>query len=165
MFQELRSKSTLVFGCGNTLMGDDGFGPAVIDHLIQNYPLPDRVLAEDVGTGIRDLLFDLLLDPPPSCRILIIDAAHREGLAVGQLAEIELGQVEPAKSNDFAVHQFPSLNILEELSRLEGIEVKILTVRAGEMPGEVRQGLSPEVRDAVPPACDWIMEHVAPERE
>ena len=26
-------QAILIFGCGNTLWGDDGFGPAVIEHL------------------------------------------------------------------------------------------------------------------------------------
>ena len=54
-------KSILIFGCGNILWGDDGFGPAVIAHLKEHYLLPDDVLALDVGTSIRDILFDLIL--------------------------------------------------------------------------------------------------------
>ena len=50
-------KSILIFGCGNTLWGDDGFGPAVIEHLHRHYQLPEDVI---VGTSIRDLLFDLV---------------------------------------------------------------------------------------------------------
>jgi coenzyme F420 hydrogenase subunit delta len=60
---EMFEKSILIFGCGNILWGDDGFGPAVIQCLNEQYRLPADVLALDVGTSIRDLLFDLC---PPS---------------------------------------------------------------------------------------------------
>ena len=33
--------STVIFGCGNLIMGDDGFGPAVIEELKENYQLPE----------------------------------------------------------------------------------------------------------------------------
>jgi coenzyme F420 hydrogenase subunit delta len=49
----LFDKSTLVFGWGNILFGDDGFGPAVVKYLQDNYPLPEEVLALDAGTSYR----------------------------------------------------------------------------------------------------------------
>ena len=61
MIAKIFDKSVVVFGCGNILYGDDGFGPAVIKHLQENYPLPADVLVLDVGTSIRDILFDLVL--------------------------------------------------------------------------------------------------------
>ncbi len=54
-------KSVLIFGCGNILYGDDGFGPAVIEHLFHHYQLPEGRPGLDVGTCIRDILFDLVL--------------------------------------------------------------------------------------------------------
>ena len=57
MIKDLFEKSVLIFGCGNILWGDDGFGPAVIQRLKEHYRLPGNVLAMDVGTSIRDILF------------------------------------------------------------------------------------------------------------
>ena len=54
-------KEILILGCGNTLFGNDGFGPKVIQYLNENYTFPDFVLSLDAGTGIRDYVFDLLL--------------------------------------------------------------------------------------------------------
>ena len=48
MIGQLFEKSILVFGCGNILFGDDGFGPAVVNHLQEKYSLPDDVLVMDV---------------------------------------------------------------------------------------------------------------------
>ncbi|HKJ65521.1 MAG TPA: hydrogenase maturation protease [Desulfopila sp.] len=53
----------MIFGCGNRIMGDDGFGPAVIDMLSSRYRLPDSVVAVDAGTAVREYLFDYLLSP------------------------------------------------------------------------------------------------------
>jgi coenzyme F420 hydrogenase subunit delta len=33
---EYRDKPIIIFGCGNILFGDDGFGPAVAEELQQN---------------------------------------------------------------------------------------------------------------------------------
>ncbi len=41
MYQALLQKKILVFGCGNPLMGDDGFGPAVIEHITKTHPQTD----------------------------------------------------------------------------------------------------------------------------
>ncbi len=72
--QDLFTKPVLIFGCGNVLIGDDGFGPAVIDHLLANFDLPGGVAAFDVGTSARELLFDLVLMPDKPKVIFIVDA-------------------------------------------------------------------------------------------
>ncbi|HSO08623.1 MAG TPA: hydrogenase maturation protease, partial [Desulfoprunum sp.] len=53
--------STVIFGCGNVVMGDDGYGPAVVDALNSRYQLPPGVEAIDAGTCIREYLFDYIL--------------------------------------------------------------------------------------------------------
>ncbi len=158
MIKELFTKPVVVLGCGNTLFGDDGFGPVVIDHLLRNHELPQTVMAEDVGTGVRELLFDLLLSPQKPRRIIIVDATDRPGLEPGELAELAVEDIGESKTNDFSVHQFPSLNLLAELSTT--LEVRILAVRVANIPAEVQPGLSPAVAAAVPRACDWIMGQV-----
>ena len=76
MIKDLFEKSVLIFGCGNILWGDDGFGPAVIERLKEHYRLPANVLAMDVGTSIRDILFDLVLSDKKPRKIFIIDAVE-----------------------------------------------------------------------------------------
>ena len=51
----------LILGVGNLLFGDDGFGPAVAEHLDKLYAPSDDVYIMDVGTGVRKLLFTLTL--------------------------------------------------------------------------------------------------------
>ncbi|NCC77733.1 MAG: hydrogenase maturation protease, partial [Clostridia bacterium] len=77
---QIKSLPKVVFlGCGNILLGDDGFGPAVIERL-QRAALPETVEAIDVGTSIREHLLDYLLDPRlRPRRLVVVDAAYREG--------------------------------------------------------------------------------------
>jgi coenzyme F420 hydrogenase subunit delta len=150
----------LIFGCGNTLMGDDGFGPAVIERLQTRHTLPASVWVEDVGTSIRDILFDLLLAPQKPKMILIIDAARQDGRPPGELFELPVDQIASEKVNDFSVHHFPSLNLLKELSETADVEVRVLTVQVKCLPEEIQAGLSPEVEAAIPLACDWALARI-----
>jgi len=146
----------LVFGCGNILMGDDGFGPEVIACLQTRHTLPSSVWAEDVGTSIRDILFDLLLAPQKPKMILIIDAAQQDRRPPGELFELAVDQIASEKVNDFSVHHFPSLNLLKELAESGEVQVRVLTVQVDFIPKEIQAGLSPAVSAAIPLACDWV---------
>ncbi len=66
----------LILGVGNLLFGDDGFGPAVVEDLLQNYAIPEDIYVMDVGTGVRKLLFTLLLGDVQPAEIVIVDACH-----------------------------------------------------------------------------------------
>jgi len=158
MIKELFTKPVVVLGCGNTLFGDDGFGPEVIEHLHRESALPETVLAEDVGTSVRELLFDLLLSPQKPRLLIIVDATDRSELQPGELRELAIEDIGENKTNDFSVHQFPSLNLLAELGSV--VEVRILAVRVANIPSQVQPGLSPAVAAAVPQACAWIMGQV-----
>lgn len=155
--QDLFDKPVLVFGCGNTLVGDDGFGPAVIDYLSAHYTLPSHAAAFDAGTGIRELLFDLALMPKKPRLIFIIDAVSDSPNAPGEIFEIDMNLIPAIKINDFSLHQFPSVNLLRELREDAGVEIRVLAVQVKEIPEEVRPGLSDQVRAAIPRACEWLV--------
>lgn len=155
VISQIYAKPLLVFGCGNTLLGDDGFGSAVIAQLLAGPPLPAACAVLDVGTASRELLFDLLLAPVKPRLLLVIDAADPSDLAPGQLRELPLDDIAAPKANDFSLHQFPSLNLLAELADLGGVTVRVLAVKAGIIPETVRPGLSPAVAAAVPQAAAW----------
>src|ERR687883_578299 len=64
-----------VVGLGNVLMGDDAFGPYVIEALEAAYSLPPNVSAQDLGTPSLDLTgyiedFDALV---------FVDTVHSRG--------------------------------------------------------------------------------------
>ena len=150
-------KEVLVFGCGNTLLGDDGFGPAVMEYLGKNFELPPSVLAMDVGTGIRGILFDLMLVEPKPRKLIVIDAVDYPDRLPGELFEIPVGGMPASKVSDFSLHQFPTVNVLKELAEHSGMEVQILVVQVESIPDEVRPGLSGPVAEAVPRACEYLV--------
>lgn len=163
MISELFKKSVLIFGCGNILWGDDGFGPAVIARLKEQYRLPDDVLALDVGTSIRDILFDLVLSEKKPKKIVIIDAVEYPDRQPGEIFEIPVEGIPDKKTSDFSLHQFPTVNMLQELKEHSPIEVKILVAQVESIPDEVKPGLSPVMAAAVEAACQLLVAEVGGE--
>ena len=156
MDTQIYKKEILIFGCGNTLFGNDGFGPGVVDYLNENHKLPDTVLAMDVGTGIRDFMFDLLLMENKPQKVIIIDAVTIKGREQGEVFEIDLARVPAEKMSDFSLHQSPSSNLLSQL-RDSGVDVNVLGMHTASIPNEIKPGLCPRAMQAIPVAAAWIM--------
>lgn len=156
MILELMSSRMLILGCGNTLFGDDGFGPAVVETLEDTKNLPAGAYAMDVGTSLSDLLFDLALTPQKPDLLLILDAVDLPGHSPGDVFELALEEIPDNKQSDFSMHQFPSINLLQELRSQGGVEVRILAVQISQIPEQVRPGLSSEVQAALPLACNKV---------
>jgi coenzyme F420 hydrogenase subunit delta len=152
-------KNILIFGCGNTLFGNDGFGPEVINYFNAHHTLPDGVLALDAGTGIRDFVFDLLLMEKKPEKVLIIDAVTVEGKEQGEIFEIDLPDVPKEKMSDFSLHQSPSSNLLTQL-RDQDVDVKILGMHTASIPNEIAPGLCPKAQKSIPIACEWIIKEI-----
>lgn len=154
MFQ----KRVMVFGCGNILKGDDGLGPAVINMLETQGGLPQDVGLLDVGTSIRQVLFDMLLMDPKPGRIIVVDAVTEPSRNPGEFWEIDVDTMIPKAIKDFSLHQFPSTNLLKELKEQTGIDVRILVMQAGRIPDEIDDHLTPEVTAALPQVAARIRE-------
>jgi coenzyme F420 hydrogenase subunit delta len=151
--------STVIFGCGNAIMGDDGFGPAVIAELTARRLLPDDVSAVDAGTGIREYLFDYLLAPDTRPeRLIVLDAVDFPDRRPGEVFALDALSVPPKKIHDFSLHQFPSVNLLQELQEHTGVRVDILAAQVTEIPDAIAPGLSAAMAGAVPLACEKILQ-------
>jgi coenzyme F420 hydrogenase subunit delta len=161
MIEQLFEKSILVFGCGNILLGDDGFGPAVVDYLRENYSLPEEVLVMDVGTGIRDILFDLTLSDKKPQKIIIVDAVNLPNKKPGEVFEIPMGSMPENKTSDFSLHQFPTVNLLTELQNHTSIQVKIIVAQTGEIPYTIKPGLTKVMQEAIEKACRRILPYLS----
>jgi coenzyme F420 hydrogenase subunit delta len=153
----MTSETLLVFGCGNPLFGDDGFGPSVIEQLNRDYILPENMNCLDAGTSIRDLLFDIVLSEVKPKKIIIIDACDRAGKRPGEVFEIDVDEVSAQKSSDFSLHQFPTVNMLKEIRDYTSTEVRVLAVQISEIPPFVREGLSAPVENAIPEMCLFLL--------
>ena len=152
---EYCNKSMIIFGCGNILFGDDGFGPAVVEKLIQNYTIPEDVSVINAGTSVRDILFNIELDEKRPNTIIIVDAVDI-GRRPGEIFEIDLEEIPEKKIDDFSMHQMPTSNLLRELRNLCGVEVRILSCQVEHIPEEVEPGLSKVLKEKVKEMCDKI---------
>ena len=151
--------STVIFGCGNVVMGDDGYGPAVVDELNSRYELPEDVEAIDVGTCVREHLFDYVLSAEgrPD-RIIILDAVDFPDRKPGDVFLMDTSAIPPKKIHDFSLHQFPTVNLLVELEQHTGIRVYILAAQVECIPEEITPGLSPAMSAAVSVACEKVLQ-------
>ncbi len=147
----------MVFGCGNVIMGDDGFGPAVVDQLNSCFDLPADIQAVDVGTCVREYLFDYLLtEEGRPKKIIILDAVDFPDRTPGEVFHILPNEIPAKKIHDFSLHQFPTVNLLQELEQNTGIEILILAAQIEYIPEEIAPGLSPAMSKAVTHACEEI---------
>lgn len=152
------AKRVLILGCGNVLFGDDGFGPEVAQKLLADYELPEDVYVLDTGTGVREILFDMVIGGHRPEKIVIVDAMD-VGKPAGELFELPLDNIPANKTDDFSLHQVPTSNLLKELRDLCGVEIRIIACQTGYIPKEVTQGLSEPMQKAVPKACEMILDY------
>lgn len=151
--------STVIFGCGNLIMGDDGFGPTVVEKLTNEYDLPEWATAIDAMTGIREYLFDYLLsEEGRPTHIIILDAVDFEDREPGEVFLIDSSSIPAKKIHDFSLHQFPTVNLLHELEEHTGIKVTIIAAQAEYIPEEIEEGLSASMTKAVSEACEMIVQ-------
>ena len=143
-------------GCGNTLFGDDGFGPAVIDYLEKYHKAPKDVSILDVGTGAREILFTIALTEKKPKRIIVIDALDCQKKP-GEIFTIPVDNLPEKKIDDFSLHQLPTSNLLKELKDLCHVEVILLAAQPECIPETVKPGLSKKLRDAVPKVSEYIV--------
>lgn len=156
MYLDLFDKDVLVVGCGNPLLGDDGFGPAVIQSLEAQDILGDHIGLFDAGTSVRELLFDLLLARKMPQKLILIDAVQQSNLLPGEIVCIDVDQIPENKKADYSLHQFPTINMLKELRDTSAIDIDIYAVQVGIIPQRVKQGLSGPVKEAIPKLCQLI---------
>ncbi|MDD2463532.1 MAG: hydrogenase maturation protease [Desulfobulbus sp.] len=152
----------VILGCGNALLGDDGFGPAVIERLEQT-GLPQQVQAIDVGTSVREHLLDYLMAPNlrPSS-LIIVDATYLDGQQPGTVSQCRPADLASCKVHDFSLHQFPTVNLLSELQLETGIDVVLLLAQAATVPEEIAPGLTPAMAQAVERATEMILHRISP---
>jgi len=157
MLKPIAEYDCLVLGCGNLLIGDDGFGPAVIRHMEEHHTVPDTVALIDCGTSIRDILFDIILSPRKPRRVIIVDVTDTPPMAAGDIREIDIDQIRPEKRCDFALHQFPGINLLKEIKDETRVDIRVFVTQVSGMPSEVKPGLSEPVLRAIPAMCERIL--------
>lgn len=149
------NKDVLILGCGNPLFGDDGFGPAVAEYIIEHCRVPSNVAVMDVGTSIREILFNFLVFEKKPQALVIVDALDC-GHEPGEVFKASIEEIPEKKIHDFSLHLMPTLNMLQELRDLAKVEVIILATQPSYIPEEVEEGLTEPVEKAVKETADYI---------
>jgi len=146
-----------VLGVGNTLLGDDGFGPCCVQRFMELYQIPDNVHVLDGGTSalfLAPFLDDLDV-------LYVVDTVSGDGdpgtihcFSEEQLAAGDL-------QRRMSPHQVGLMEILE-LCRLRDTApdvVEMLTVIPKDM--SVKMGLSSKVEPAVVKVIALLVERLA----
>jgi hydrogenase maturation protease len=152
-----RSRSIGVVGLGNVLMGDDAFGPWVVQVLLAEHVFPEGVAVNDLGTPGLDLLpwvSDLEA-------LILVDTVR---------AEAPPGTIRLYRRDDILRHP-PGTRLSPHDP---GVKEALLTAEfAGQAPREVllvgavpertemAVGLSPALRGAVPAAVLEVLGELA----
>jgi len=135
----------LVLGIGNTLLGDEGVGVAVVDQLTREGGLPSHVDLLDGGTGSL-----VLLEPMREAGRMILVDATADGQPPGTVRRLE-----PKFSSEYpaslTAHDIGLRDLLDSFYML-GDEVPqvVLFAVSIEWPQDMRWGLSPAVEAALP---------------
>jgi coenzyme F420 hydrogenase subunit delta len=109
----------------------------------------------DVGTGVRKLLFTLILGDTLPEEIVIVDAVDW-GYSIGDVQEISADELPVTKIDDFSLHQVPTSNMLRELQDHSQVKVSVIVCDIGNLPQKIDPGLSPKIRQAVQSAAEKI---------
>lgn len=109
-----RPVRTLVLGLGNPIMGDDGFGLAVLERLLADWTLPPEVEALDGGTWGMKLLPQI----ERSDRLLLLDAVNA-GLPPGTPVVLERAELPRYFAHKLSPHQIDLREVLG-LAELRG---------------------------------------------
>ena len=145
----------VVLGCGNTLLGDDGFGPAVTEYLNEHCRTPADVVVLDAGTAVREILFDIILSEIKPQKIIIVDALDCNRTP-GEIFSVSIEDIPERNIHDFSVHQMPTLNMLKELRDLCNVEVIVLAAQPENIPENAKPGLSQKIEEAVVKTSEYI---------
>jgi coenzyme F420 hydrogenase subunit delta len=154
---EYYKKETLILGVGNILFGDDGFGPAVADYLNEHYRASANTAILDVGTSVRQILFNLIVAEKKPKRVVIVDALQC-GRTPGEVFKVSIEEIPEKKVNDFSLHMVPTLNMLKELRDLCNVEVVVLAAQPENIPDLVSGDMTETMKKAVIEAGDYIAE-------
>ena len=149
-FEEDKSKSVLVMGVGNYLMGDEGVGVQLIQAM-EKMELPSYIDLVDGGTG-GFLLLNMFETYP---KIILIDATM-DGKAAGTIYLIK-----PRFAADYpsalSVHDVGLKDMIESVYLMEKIpEIYLFTISIKEMKPMTIE-LSDKVKDSIQECVSKIL--------
>lgn len=139
-----RARGTVVLGCGNPIMADDGLGIAVLARLQRDWLISPDVQLVDGGTWGVNLLPAI----ETADRLLLLDAI-RGGLPPGTLTTLADAELPRFFAHKLSPHQIDLREVLA-LAELRGtVPASIVALGAEPEVVDLRDGLSPPVEAVV----------------
>lgn len=148
-------KKILILGIGNTLLADEGFGPAAIEYLSENYLWPENVNLVDGATrGL--LLMSELLD----CDLAIILDIFLGGEAAGTFYSIDGKDVGISGASATSMHQTTLADILFSCELIDQRpETLIMAMEPFEWQ-KLQAHISLQAQDRLPDFCEKVVEKI-----
>lgn len=146
----------LVAGIGNIFLGDDGFGPEVMRHVL-GQPLGAEVRAVDYGISGMHLAYDLLEEWRA---LVLVDALPDRG-APGSLHIFEADHETLSSSAGLEAHSMDPAAVFATLNALGGSAPQTIVIGCEVENIEDGMGLSEAVTKAVPAAVAAINDVLA----
>lgn len=149
-------KNIKVLGIGNLLVGDDGFGPRVLEEL-QTREIPENVELIDAGVGGMAILSWI----EDADKIIIVDSVQTGNEPVGTVYKFTDKEMPPSDMFMLSLHDLnlvDTINIGRVVQKMPeeiiiyGVEVVRLT--------EFTKEMSPEVEGRVKEVADLVMEEI-----
>jgi hydrogenase maturation protease len=147
----------LVAGIGNIFLGDDGFGPEVMRHVIDRVNGSNDVRATDYGIGGMHLAYDLLEDWDA---LVLVDAIPNRG-SPGTVHLFEADHGSPDAPAGFDAHGMDPATVFASLRALGGTAPRTIVVGCEVADITDRMGLSEPVEAAVPEAVRAVESTIA----
>ncbi|HMK47366.1 MAG TPA: hydrogenase maturation protease [Methanocella sp.] len=150
-------KKIKVLGIGNILVGDDGFGPRVLEELGKKQ-IPPNVELIDAGVGGMAILSWI----EDADKIIIVDSVQTGNEPVGTVYRFTDKEMPPSDMFMLSLHDLnliDTINIGRVVQKMPaeiiiyGVEVIRLT--------EFTREMSPEVETAVTEVADLVMEEIS----
>lgn len=144
----------LILGCGNILLGDDGFGPSVIRYLKEHYNIPQGISLIDAGTSVREILFDILISERHPEEIVIIDSLDFKKVE-NEIYEIDAEELPRHKSETYEFHLAPTVNLFLDIKRRHNVKFRIFVCQIKKN-YDIKIGISSNLELSVKKMADII---------
>jgi len=137
VFKDIFKGKIVIIGIGNSLRGDDGIGPALIDGIKQ----PVGVLCIDAATAPENYIGKVAKEKPDT--VLIVDAAHLN-LAPGEYKILKKPDI---LKSGFTTHDISPSLFIEYLEKETSADIYMLGIQpksvsfGREMSDEVKKTL------------------------
>jgi hydrogenase maturation protease len=149
-------KKIVVLGVGNRLMGDDGFGPRIIEAL-EKREMPSNVELIDAGVGGMAILSWI----ENTDKVIIIDSVQTNNELPGTVYRFTDKELPPSDMFMLSLHDLnlvDTINIGRVVQKMPD-EIVILGVEVKRI-AQFDDRLTPEVEAAVAEVIDLVMEEI-----